>query len=134
MKNNVWLMISVSMIIFLLSWCQQWKINDKNIVISPTFSQDDLAISDPEIKKEIDYLRDNKIISPETHARWQKLPKNYFMIKSDGIKNEKWEIWYDDMYIIPPYQSISLNSGQRTDWDYIDRSFIQEKMKENKNL
>jgi len=132
MKKYIWLMISMSMIIFVLSWCQQWKIDDQKIVTSQNFSQQDLTISDPQIKKEIDYLRDQKIISPETYAEWQKVSKKMILDSFDVMIDEKGNVRHSESYIIPPYNPLPI--WKWTDPQYIERSFIQERMKENKNL
>ena len=72
-KKSVYVLLSITLV-FILVGCKKDEVvsNSSNLVLSGT----DLAISDPEIKKEIEFMLSEKMIDDATYNKWQTLSRD----------------------------------------------------------
>lgn len=110
--------------IFFLS-CSQ----DDNDIVIP---KDELAISDPQIKKEIEFMREKNIITEDLYQQWLTSKRSDVLYKWDVLIDEAGTVRHDGAYNVTPTSDIQRSSGSRTRTDntLIDRRVIQDGMKE----
>ncbi|AKH33108.1 Dual-action HEIGH metallo-peptidase [candidate division SR1 bacterium Aalborg_AAW-1] len=113
--------------VFFLS-CSQ----DDNDIVIP---QDELAISDPQIKKEIEFMREKNIITEDLYQQWLTSKRSDILDEWDVLINEKGTIRHDEAYRVKyPLNSHQSKSGMsRIDNTLIDRRIIQDSMKESES-
>lgn len=110
--------------VFFLS-CSQ----DDNDIVIP---QDELAISDPQIKKEIEFMREKNIITEDLYQQWLTSKRSDVLYEWDVLIDEAGTVRHDGAYNVTPISDIQRSSGSRTRTDntLIDRRVIQDGMKE----
>ncbi|AKH33262.1 Dual-action HEIGH metallo-peptidase [candidate division SR1 bacterium Aalborg_AAW-1] len=100
--------------------------DENNRQLEEIITNQELAISDPQIKKEIDYMRDNKIISDSTYKRWLQYSKDrIFFQENPEITNTN----HEEYYMIPPYK----HTNSSYDYESISRTDLQKLIESNPN-
>lgn len=125
-KKSLWAVALLCSVLFLSS-CSQ---NDDTIPNQET-SISKLAISDPQVKKEIEFMKSEKIIDQATYDKWQNQPRWMVIYSSDILIDEKGTKRHDEYYVIP-HQGTPTSGFASTDSEYLDRLQIQKDML-NKN-
>ena len=121
--------IAIATSVLFLSSCA----NNDDVVIDPQgVSTSDLAISDPQINKEIEFMREKKIISEELYQKWLKSPRAVVLNETDMLIDEKGTVENKQSYrIYTPLSHDIMAKGMMTDIESIDRKQIQNLMKKS---
>ena len=91
--------------------------------------QDELAISDPQVKKEIEFMRSKNLITEDLYQQWLTAKRSDVLDEWDVLIDEAGTIRHDGAYIIrslPQLNSSSITSHP----EIIDRRMIQELINE----
>ncbi len=128
-KKSIYVLLSITLV-FVLIGCQK----DEAITNSSySVSSIDLAISDPEIKKEIEFMREKKIISEALYQSWLTAPKSQIIDEVDILINTSGDGRHDEHYRITPVDDGSLTSGMMYDEELLSRTQVQEMMRKENN-
>ena len=130
-KKSLYVLLSITLV-FVLIGCKKDEIvsNSSNSVLSGA----DLAISDPEIKKEIEFMREKKIISEPLYQSWLTASKSQIIDEVDVLINASGDSRHDEDYRIAPFDDGSLTSGMMYDEELLNRTQVQEWMKNEKKF
>lgn len=124
-RNSLW---AIALLIFSVLFLSSCANNDDVVYNQETVSSSGLSISDPQIKKEIEFMRDEKIIDEATYNKWQTLSRGQ-VIFTGGLPK------LTSTGVIQKSEQYLFNDSGATDGYSIERSDIQEKMKQkNSNL
>lgn len=119
--------IAIVTSVLFLSACSH---NDDDMSKQEKVSASDLAISDPQVKKEIEFMRNEKIITEELYQIWLKSPRGAVLDESDIMIDKQGTLRHDQMYrIYTPLSQKDLKEHIMTDEIMIDRKMIQDQMK-----
>lgn len=113
--------------VFFLS-CSQ----DDNDIIIP---QDELAISDSQIKKEIEFMREKGWITEDLYQKWLSSKRSDVLDEWEVHIDEQGTIRHDGAYrIVPTFEDDKNNDGMiLIDNRLIDRRIVQDAMQESES-
>ncbi|MCY1660902.1 M57 family metalloprotease [Chryseobacterium sp. SL1] len=128
-KNSLWAIALLLCSVLFLSSCAN---NDDVVSNQETITISNLAISDPEIKKEIEFMREKKIITESLYQQWIKSSKGFVLDESDVLIDKQGTKRHDQFYrIYTPLSQESLGKGITTDEIMLDRKNVQDMMKQS---
>lgn len=91
--------IAIATSVLFLSACSHN--DDITSNIEQVLSGTDLAISDPQIKKEIDFMKSKNIITESTYQKWLVSNKSDIIYEMDVLIDSQKTVEHDEFYMLP---------------------------------
>lgn len=123
MKKTFFTLLIMLSFGFLLTGCQQ----DEVILSDKIIPIDNFIVSDPQIKKEIAFLRSEGIINNTIYKKWSTMSEDEIIFTGWLAKKvSETEIWEPEYYVISPIGA--------SDGTIIHRKEVQKMMEEKNKM